>query len=169
MVNRLIHYEAAFEHYLRLRQVPYVAVDEAKKALFANASLKSFDFVVYSGEGPNLLVDVKGRKFPYITGRQRRYWENWVEQADLDDLARWEEIFGYGFQGLLVFVYHLGGAELTTHFDDCIEFRGEHYAFVAAQSSLYARHARQRSRSWDTVSMPLALFRELSSGISAFI
>ena len=59
MVNRLIHYEAAFEHYLRQRRVPYVAVDEAKKALFANASLKSFDFVVYSQQGPNLLVDVK--------------------------------------------------------------------------------------------------------------
>ena len=99
MVNRLIHYEAAFEHYLRQRRVPYVAVDEAKKALFANASLKSFDFVVYSQQGPTLLVDVKGRKFPYVTGRQRRYWENWVEQSDLSDLAHWEDIFGQGFQG----------------------------------------------------------------------
>ena len=30
-------------------------------ALFADAKLKSFDFVVYSKNGPNLLVDVKGR------------------------------------------------------------------------------------------------------------
>ena len=41
--------------------MPYVAVDEAKRALFSTAKLKSFDFVVYSKTGPNLLVDVKGR------------------------------------------------------------------------------------------------------------
>src|SRR5688500_7028395 len=44
MADRKIHYEAAFEAYLRERGIPYVAVDEAKKAIFANAKLKSFDF-----------------------------------------------------------------------------------------------------------------------------
>ena len=62
MADRSIHYEAAFEAFLRDRGIPYVAVDEAKKALFADARLKSFDFVVYSKNGPNLLVDVKGRQ-----------------------------------------------------------------------------------------------------------
>ena len=52
MADRTIHYEAAFEAFLRERGVPYVAVDEAKKALFASAKLKSFDFVVYSKSGP---------------------------------------------------------------------------------------------------------------------
>jgi len=33
MANRCHHYEAAFEAYLRSRRIPYVAVDEAKKAL----------------------------------------------------------------------------------------------------------------------------------------
>ena len=61
MADRTVHYEAAFEGYLRHRGMPYVAVDEAKRALFATAKLKSFDFVVYSKTGPNLLVDVKGR------------------------------------------------------------------------------------------------------------
>ena len=55
MADRSIHYEAAFEAFLREKGIPYVAVDEAKKALFANAKLKSFDFVVYSKNGPNLL------------------------------------------------------------------------------------------------------------------
>ena len=62
MADRSIHYESAFEAYLRSKGIPYVAVDEAKKALFANAKLKSFDFVVYSKNGPNLLIDVKGRQ-----------------------------------------------------------------------------------------------------------
>lgn len=91
MAQRRFHYEQAFEHYLRANRVPYVAVDEAKKALMpaaasgrkaqcspvpvpvpgvgvgagagtSLAALKSFDFVVYA-TGRNLLVDVKGRMF----------------------------------------------------------------------------------------------------------
>ncbi|MGH7178905.1 MAG: HYExAFE family protein, partial [Tepidisphaeraceae bacterium] len=51
VADRKVHYEAAFEAFLRQRGIPYVAVDEAKKALFADAKLKSFDFVVYSKNG----------------------------------------------------------------------------------------------------------------------
>jgi hypothetical protein len=54
MADRNVHYEAAFEAYLRDKGIPCVVVDEAKRALFANAKLKSFDFVVYSKSGPNL-------------------------------------------------------------------------------------------------------------------
>ena len=57
MADRTVHYEAAFEAYLREQGIPYVAVDEAKKALFSTAKLKSFDFVVYSKNGRNLLVE----------------------------------------------------------------------------------------------------------------
>jgi len=81
MAQRRHHYEQAFEDFLRTRRIPYVAVDEARKALVPDnstlrwrntdtargnavdepASLKSFDFVLY-GEGVNLLVEVKGRR-----------------------------------------------------------------------------------------------------------
>src|SRR5918999_457877 len=83
MADRSVHYEAAFEAYLRDRAIPYVAVDEAKKALFANAKLKSFDFVVYSKTGPNLLIDVKGRQFP-----QRRGGDDQAVVRKLEDRAR---------------------------------------------------------------------------------
>ena len=72
MADRTVHYEAAFEAFLREKGIPCVAVDEAKKALFANARLKSFDFVVYSKSGPNLLVDVKGRQMRNSTTRRSR-------------------------------------------------------------------------------------------------
>jgi hypothetical protein len=64
------HYERAFEEYLRSRRIPYISIDEARKALLPSAhgayeepspTLKSFDFVIY-GEGTNLLVDIKGRR-----------------------------------------------------------------------------------------------------------
>ncbi len=91
MGQRRHHYESAFEQYLRERRIPYVMVDEAKKALLpADASLqlvptptissaaphnshapqasdarpialKSFDFVLY-GEPFNYLAEIKGRR-----------------------------------------------------------------------------------------------------------
>ena len=82
MADRNIHYEAAFEDYLRCRGWPYVAVDETKKTIFADAKIKSFDFLVYSCTAANLLADVKGRKFPDCSGGVRgtatRAWENWI-------------------------------------------------------------------------------------------
>ena len=69
-MNRDNHYEAAFEEYLRARQVPYVAVDEARRTLAGDASLKSLDFIVSSSSGRSWLVDVKGRRFP--SGEQKQ-------------------------------------------------------------------------------------------------
>jgi hypothetical protein len=39
MANRDNHYEVAFGEYLRSRGVPYVAVDEARRALLARFGL----------------------------------------------------------------------------------------------------------------------------------
>ena len=103
MADRSVHYEAAFEAYLRDKGIPYVAVDEAKKALFANAKLKSFDFVVYSKSGPNLLIDVKGRQ---VRDRAtRKGFETWTTQRDVEDLQQWEQVFGEGFKAVLSFIY----------------------------------------------------------------
>src|SRR5438046_7232566 len=103
MADRTVHYEAAFEAFLRTKGIPYVAVDEAKKALFANAKLKSFDFVVYSKNGSNLLVDVKGRSCRNRSARSG--FETWTTQRDVEDLLQWEQVFGDGFRAVLTFVY----------------------------------------------------------------
>ncbi len=63
MANRDNHYEAAFEAWLQSRAIAYVAVDEAKRSRWADLSLKSLDFIV-SLPGVQLLIDVKGRRFP---------------------------------------------------------------------------------------------------------
>ena len=103
MADRTVHYEAAFEGFLRDRRIPYVAVDEAKKALFANAKLKSFDFVVYPQNKPRLLVDVKGRS---LRNRAKRSgFETWATEADVKDLLQWEQVFGEGFTAVFGFVY----------------------------------------------------------------
>jgi hypothetical protein len=165
MANRKVIYEASFEDYLRTTGVPYVAVDEAKKAVFSGVHLKSFDFVVYGRGGPNLLVDVKGRRFPYRGGRR---WENWTTREDLDSLARWEEVFGSGFAGLLVFCYHLVQPDAAAGFKVVHRFRGEAFGMVGVYRQVYADACRTRSRSWDTVAVPTADFRRMVRPIAAF-
>ncbi|MGB2823379.1 MAG: HYExAFE family protein [Phycisphaerae bacterium] len=173
MAHRRVHYEAAFEDYLRSKGLPYVAVDEAKRAIFAGASIKSFDFLVYSASGPNLLVDVKGRKFPDSTaGRRRepsRPWENWVTRQDIEGLREWEKVFGADFQAVLVFAYWLQGPPQRAPFQDVHLFKQKHYAFVAIPLEQYVTSARPRSAKWQTVTMPTAEFARRAADIAAFL
>ena len=81
-----------FEAQLRLRHIPYVSVDEAKKALFANAMLRSFHFVVYCKEGDNWLVLCRDPR-----------------RDDIDDMRQWESVFGDGFKA--VFCWRRRGRE----------------------------------------------------------
>lgn len=152
-----VHYEAAFENYLRSRQIPYVAVDEAKRAAFRDAKLKSFDFIVYSSGDANWLVDVKGRRWAARQGQRKPSWENWVTQADLDGLQQWETVFGVGFRALLVFAYGLQ-TEAEPPAEVVHRFRDERYVFAGVPLEVYRMHARVRSPKWGTVNMPTAEF-----------
>ncbi len=165
MAQRHIHYEAAFEDYLRSRGWPYIPVDEQRKAIFAGARIKSFDFLVYPPGRDAWLVDVKGRKFPYDGAGSKRYWENWVTRDDLDGLSQWQEVFGDGFQPMLVFAYWLTGTADRDPTSEIHVFRNQYYAFVGIRAADYAAHARRRSEKWDTVTMPAATFRKLARAI----
>jgi len=61
MVKRNIRYEAAFEDHLRKNQIPYVAINEAKRPIVARKKMKNFDFIVCSRKKKNLLVEIKGK------------------------------------------------------------------------------------------------------------
>ncbi len=161
VANRDNHYEAAFEEYLRVLGVPYVAVDEAKRSLLAGGSLKSIDFIVSPDAGSgSWLVDVKGRRFP--SGKQQMYWKNWSTRDDLRGLARWQELFGSNFESLLVFAYDVVSDRIPLAEEMLFEFRNHLYGFVAIRLAHYADHARLISPRWDTVAMPTARFRELA-------
>ncbi len=162
MTRRHIHYEAAFEDLLRSQGVPYIAVDEAKKAIFSGDKVKSFDFLIYSSTGTNWLVDVKGRKFPYETGSARRYWENWVTRADLEGLMQWEEVFGEGFAAMFVFAYWLVGSDGRWPMEFVHPYGGQYYAFLGVRAAEYRDNCRRRSSRWDTVAVAAPVFRKLS-------
>ena len=165
MTRRHIHYETAFEDYLRSRGIPYVPVDEHKKVIFAGGRVKSFDFLVYREGGRKWLVDVKGRKYPYDTQSSKRYWENWITRADIEGLASWQEVFGDGFQAVLVFAYWLTGDDERLPTPHVHTYGGQRYAFLCVPLDAYRSHCRPRSPKWDTVALPTAVFRRLAKPI----
>ena len=172
MGKRSVHYEAAFESYLQAKDWPYVIVDEAKKSVFASVAIKSFDFLVYSDCSPNLLVDVKGRKFPDSGGHGRassRAWENWVTRDDVDSLLEWQNIFGPDFKAVLVFAYWLQGPPARAPFEDVHFFRNRYYAFAAIPMAEYAAAVRPRSARWQTLSMPSAEFARRATDLGRLL
>ena len=76
----------AFEAWLRAQDRPYVAVDEANKAIFAGSGLKGFDFLIYSNSGPNLLILLASNP----------------AEAEIRLMGQWEKIFGRGFAAVFV-------------------------------------------------------------------
>ncbi len=164
MTKRDNHYEAAFEEYLRSRGIPYIAVDESRRSLLGEQSIKSLDFIVSPPTGScSWLVDVKGRRFP--SGKQKQYWKNWSTSDDVRSMAKWEQLFGPQFNSLLVFVYNIVGNVAPLPPKRLFEHRGGLYAFVAVRLDHYACWARPVSAKWDTVAMPVARFRDLAEPI----
>jgi hypothetical protein len=160
-MHRDNHYEAAFEAYLRDRRLPYIAVDESRRSLAADGSLKSLDFIVSPPGRSSWLVDVKGRRFP-SGDEQKQYWKNWSTRDDLRGLAAWQTHFGDDFCPILVFAYLLVGSRSPLPTDLLYAFRGQYYAFVGVRLAEYIPHARALSERWDTVAMPTAEFRRLA-------
>jgi len=159
-MKRYNHYEAAFEAYLREIRAPYIGVDEAKRSLSGDTSLKSFDFLVSPPRSPlNWLVDIKGRRFP---SGGKHYWKNWAASDDLASLAQWERLFGAEFVGLFVFAFDIVGDFAPLSAEHLYHFRDRSYAFVAVKLDDYVSFSREISPKWSTVAMPTKLFRQFA-------
>lgn len=197
MAQRRHHYEKAFEDYLRSRRIPYVAVDEAKKALLPEGAvltpeptgdedpkaIKSFDFVLY-GQGSNLLVEVKGRRLAPARKKKREAFDaptlldaprrpsrgrldSWVTLDDVESLKRWEALFGNEFAAALVFVYWCEDQPPDALFEEVFENRGRWYAIRAVLVNEYAAAMKTRSPRWRTVHVPGKVFDEISHPLAA--
>jgi hypothetical protein len=80
-----IPFRRQVEDWLKQEKLPYIRVDEAKRALFAGARLRSFHFVVYMAKtGPNWLV-----------------WAGPLNRECRLDMQQWESIFGDGFVAVI--------------------------------------------------------------------
>jgi hypothetical protein len=170
-MRRSSEYECAFEAYLQHQRLCYVAVDEHRRPMLGDVSIKSLDFIVFGAGGARLVVDVKGRRFPGGKPSQlRRIWENWATRDDIEGLDRWARIWGPGFRGVLAFAYHvLPSVELPDDTEDLWLFRGRRYLFRGVDAHLYRTFMRTRSPRWGTVSLPTAVFRSLVRPLSHFL
>jgi hypothetical protein len=160
-VLRANHYDAAFEEFLRRGRVPYVAVNETRRACVQATTLKSLDFVVSSPLFGQLLIDVKGRRAPHGPGDRARRWENWATQDDLDSMAEWEKLFGEQARALLVFAYWLTPETARPDFPAMLSFRGREYGFYGVWAAEYRAAMRVRSPRWETVWLNSQSFRDL--------
>ena len=159
------HYEAAFEHLLRERKLPYVAVNEAHRAAFAQADLKSFDFMVYLPNQRNLIVDIKGRKAK--AGKRGWRFDPWVGREDVETLSAWQEIFGKSFAATFIFAFWLSDLGAVEMFEP-FQFREQYYRFYAIYLDDYRDYIRKRSDGWGTVTIPHAVFKELAWNLDSF-
>jgi len=170
VTGRRLHYELAFEDYLRGRRLPYVAVHEARRAVGATGPVKAFDFVVYSRRALNLLVDVKGRRLPKRKTRVSRFHQNWATVDDLTGLDRWQRAFGPDFRALLAFAYEMRPDQAeASGFDDIHVYRGRAYGLLGVSLEAYQRHQRPRSPRWQTVFVPQRVFRLICRPMSYFL
>ena len=102
-------------------------------------------------------------------GFSRYVWESWAEQEDIDALTRWAERFGPGYQGLLVFTYHvLPEVELPADTEDLFVWRNRRYLLRAVDVEDYRRHLRVRSPRWRTVCLPRSVFLALVRPVQHF-
>ena len=127
-MDRGNHYEAAFEAYLQEKGLSYIAIDETRRALYGERSLKNLDFIVHATAASHLLIDVKGRRFPAGSPiKPRAVWECWSTSDDLEALDYWRRLFGPGYQGLLLFLYDIDPAVVCRRRRDLWSFRGRRY------------------------------------------
>jgi hypothetical protein len=78
------------EDLLRELGSPYVAVDEARKAIFTNCESGHFDLLVYMEHSENLLATVLPKSRPTPTAKERH------------DLEEWQKVFGRDFIGVFI-------------------------------------------------------------------
>jgi len=163
------HYESAFAGYLCGRGIPHVLVDESRRVVVRQASLKSMDFIVRPQRGAQFLIDVKGRRFPSGGKSCGQLWENWVTEDDVDSLLEWEEIFGDGSRALFLFCYELRQPRYEQEHARVFEHLGLKYAFYGVSVGEYQAVMRPRSAKWNTTSTPQAAFERLRMPIEEFL
>ncbi|MDD4891536.1 MAG: HYExAFE family protein, partial [Phycisphaerae bacterium] len=91
-------------------------------------------------------------------------------REDVVGLQQWARVFGEGFAGLIVFVYWLTNPEHgCPAVGQLHTFRDRRYLLAGMPVDTYAAALRDRSRKWQTVSVPARPFRELVRPVTDFI
>lgn len=167
------HYELMFENYLRKNNLLYIAINEAKRPLYKGERIKNFDFIVISKNGSIVLIDIKGKQFPYTSKYGDNYWENWVRLDDGKYLRMWGGIFRKGTKAILVFPYLIKRKEDLNQFRDTFSFGRKQYGLVAIEIEKYLDNSKSRSKSgegtFNAISVSRSLFPSLVKPLSYYL
>lgn len=164
-----VHYEQAFKEYLGDHHVPFVTVRQLARCADAVGRIKNFDFLVHAPTGNHYIVEVKGKRFPGIGGKREVFWENWVHLDDIEGLLAWEEHFGEGYTGLLVFVYWLQADVPSPDELSIYECHDRQYLMVGITAEDFSENCRRRSLSWQALHVPGKRFLNLISPVDKLI
>jgi len=166
------NYEQAFENWLADNKVQHVAVDQHRRRIFARSKIKSFDFIVYPQNRSLVITDVKGRKFKGASLSGLRGIQCWVTMEDIRGLLHWQEIFssqGSGCEPVFVFAYEFEKIDVETDGVEVYDFGGRKYVFYAISLEDYREFMKLRSPKWQTVTLPVAKFRQLAVEAKDFL
>jgi len=153
-------YERAFENWLIDNHIQYISIDEHKRATFARCKVKSFDFLLYPGNGKVIIAEVKGRKFKGTSISKLTGLECWVTTEDVEGLAKWQEIFGLNHQAVFVFAYEMENIDVDFDGWAVYDFAQKKYIFLGVRLDDYRSFMKVRSPKWRTVTLPADRFRQ---------
>ena len=154
------HYERAFGNWLIDNHVQYIAVDEKKRAALGRSKIKSFDYLLYPRNQQIIVAEVKGRSFKGASFVKLAGFECWVTTDDIDGLAGWQEVFGWGHLTVFIFAYKVEKIDVDFDGREVYDFGGRRYVFFAVKLDDYRRFMTVRSPKWQTVTLPADKFRQ---------
>ena len=154
------HYERAFEHWLIDHKIEYVRADERKRLGPAQRSVKNFDFLLTSGAGRQIVIEVKGRTFKGTSVAELKGFECWVTRDDVRSLQMWQQALGHS--AAIVFAYRIAHVDVDLDGRQALIVGQDRYLFLAIPIDDYAEHMKRRSPKWRTVTLPAVAFRELA-------
>jgi hypothetical protein len=175
-------YERALKNWLIDNNIPFVFVDEHKKAAFSRSGsrlgtglsrsgVKSFDFLLHSCDGKVILAEVKGRTFRGNSLANLTSLECWVTIDDIEGLKNWRNVFGKDgctapirtfaeTSAAFIFVYKMEAIDVDFDGREIFEYDAKRYLFLCVKLDDYCLYMKQRSRKWRTVTLPADKFRQ---------
>jgi hypothetical protein len=158
----LNHYERAAGNWLRDNGINFLAVDEAKRAAFGGAKIKSFDYLISLADDEKVVAEVKGRKFKADSVRKLSAFQCWVTEDDIKGLDSWQQVFGEDYSAAFVFAYVLDNVDVELDGINAYEYEGRRYLFFLIMLKDYFQNMRTRSAKWKTVTLASKVFGKVA-------
>lgn len=166
------HYERAFACWLGENRVPFVPIDQSRRAELGDLHPKSFDFLLRPGGPQRILVEVKGRTFGGVSLAGRRGLDCWITEEDAQAMRVWRRLFTRRHTedlAVFVFAFRLRQPDVDPDGLAVYEFENQRYLFFVIRAADYLRHMKRRSPRWRTVTLGAESVRGLTVSLETFL